>query len=56
MSVWAILFDTRSIQRYIFSGAKLKTNVGASHIVGNVFQNILVDDILKKRYSEVDER
>ena len=33
MAVRAILFDTRSIQRYIFSGTKLKTNIGASFIV-----------------------
>ena len=26
----AILFDTRSIQSYIFSGNQLKTNIGAS--------------------------
>ncbi len=56
MSVWAILFDTRSIQRYIFSGSKLRTNIGASYIVSNVFQRVLVDDILKRRYGEVDER
>lgn len=33
MEVKAILFDTRSIQQYIFAGNKLKTNIGASYIV-----------------------
>lgn len=50
----AILFDTKSIQRYIFSGNALKTNIGASYIVDRLFQNILVEDILRSRY-EVDE-
>ena len=50
----AILFDTRSIQRYIFSGNKLRTNIGASYIVSEVFQEVLVDKILKGSY-DVDE-
>lgn len=32
-TVRALLFDTRSIQKYIFSGNRLKTNIGASYIV-----------------------
>ncbi|WP_301861152.1 hypothetical protein [uncultured Megasphaera sp.] len=48
MNQWgAILFDTRSIQRYIFSGNKLRTNIGASYIVERVFQDLLVGDILQ---------
>ena len=46
MNVKAILLDTQSIQKYIFSGTKLKTNVGASYIVDRVFEDVLVDDIL----------
>lgn len=46
----AILFDTRSIQRYIFSGNKLKTNVGASFIVERLFQQVLIDGILRRRF------
>ena len=29
----AILFDTRSIQKYIFASNRLKTNIGASFLV-----------------------
>ena len=52
MEVKAILFDTRSIQRYIFSGNKLKTNIGASFIVERLFQDALVDGVLKKRFGD----
>lgn len=38
----AILFDTRSIQRYIFSGNRLKTNIGASYLVDRVFDDVLL--------------
>lgn len=48
MNVKAILLDTQSIQKYIFSGTKLKTNVGASYIVDRVFEDVLVGDILKR--------
>ena len=46
---WALLFDTRSIQRYIFAGSQLKTNIGASYLVDRVFDAHLlpaVRDIL----------
>lgn len=46
MEVNAILFDVRSIQKYIFSGNKLRTNIGASHIICNLFQSLLVDKVL----------
>ena len=52
MMVGAILFDTRSIQRYIFSGNKLKTNIGASFIVERLFQEVLVEGVLKKRFGD----
>lgn len=42
----AILFDTRSIQRYIFSDNRLKTNIGASYIVSHVFEEVLFDEVL----------
>ncbi len=38
----AILFDTRSIQRYIYGGNRLKTNIGASYLVDRVFSEELV--------------
>lgn len=43
----ALLFDTRSIQRYIYSGNLLRTNIGASYIVDRLFFDVLVKDILK---------
>lgn len=43
MDFKAVLFDTRSIQQYIFSGSKLKTNIGASYLVENLFSDALVD-------------
>ena len=48
MQVRAILFDTRSIQRYIFSNNRLKTNIGASYIVSHVFEEVLLGEILKQ--------
>ena len=33
----ALMFDTRSIQRYIYSGNLLRTNIGASYIVDRIF-------------------
>lgn len=38
----ALLFDTRSIQRYIYSGNLLRTNIGASYIVDRIFFDTLV--------------
>ena len=38
----ALLFDTRSIQKYIYSGNLLRTNIGASYIVDRIFFDILV--------------
>ena len=46
----ALLFDTRSIQRYIYSGNKLRTNIGASFIVDRLFDDILIDGVLKKMF------
>lgn len=54
MDVKAILFDTRSIQKYIFSGNKLKTNIGASYIVEQLFQKMLVEDILCSKYPDIN--
>lgn len=47
MQVRAILFDTRSIQKYIFSDNRLRTNIGASYIVSHVFEDVLLGEILK---------
>lgn len=48
----ALLFDTRSIQRYIYSGNKLRTNVGASYIVDRIFFDVLIDGVLKKIFPD----
>ena len=50
----ALLFDTRSIQRYIYSGNLLKTNIGASYIVDRVFYDILINEVLKNMFPEDD--
>ena len=42
-AVPALLFDTRSIQRFIFSGNRLKTNIGASYLVDHVFDKQLME-------------
>ena len=42
-AVQALLFDTRSIQKFIFSGNRLKTNIGASYLVDHVFDNQLME-------------
>ncbi len=47
MKVRALLFDTRSIQSYIYSGNLLKTNIGASYLVGRLFEDVLVKKVLK---------
>ncbi|MBR5162931.1 MAG: hypothetical protein IKW79_02785, partial [Schwartzia sp.] len=57
MEFKALLFDTRSIQRYIYSGNRLKTNIGASYLVERVFEDELVDKILEKEFpGEVDKQ
>ena len=48
----ALLFDTRSIQRYIYSGDRLRTNVGASYIVDRIFFDVLISDVLTKMFPD----
>lgn len=52
----AILFDTRSIQKYIFASNRLKTNIGASFLVESAFSCELLH-VLRERFgeAEVDE-
>lgn len=40
--VGAILLDTRSIQKYVFSCNKLQTNAGASFIVDDIFKHKMI--------------
>ena len=46
----ALLFDTRSIQRYIYSGNRLRTNIGASFIVDRLFYDVLIGGVLKEMF------
>ena len=52
----AILFDTRSIQKYIFASNRLKTNIGASFLVESAFSRELLH-VLRERFGkdEVDD-
>lgn len=52
MKVKALLFDTRSIQRYIYSGNRLKTNIGASFLVEQVFEDVLIGNVLKEFFGD----
>lgn len=57
MKVMAILLDTRSIQRYIFSGNQLKTNIGASYLVDRLFEVELVENVLvEKNYIKAADK
>ena len=47
----AILFDTRSIQKYIFVSNRLKTNIGASFLVESAFSRELLH-VLRERFGE----
>lgn len=45
--IFAVLFDTVSIQNYVFSSNKLKENVGASFLVEEIFGKYIKDALLK---------
>ena len=49
MEYKAILLDVRSIQRYIYAANKLRTNIGASYIIENLFSEKLVT-VLKENF------
>ena len=50
MQVNALFFDTRSIQKYIYAGNRLRTNIGASYIADRIFQDVLIDGILREMF------
>ncbi len=52
MKARALLFDTRSIQPYVYSGNLLKTNIGASFLVERVFEDVLIDQVLKEFFGD----
>ncbi|SHF44976.1 hypothetical protein SAMN02746089_01939 [Caldanaerobius fijiensis DSM 17918] len=49
-NVTAVLLDTVSIQRYVFSSNELKINIGASYIVSNIYKKYL-EEALKEQFS-----
>jgi len=51
----AVLLDTVSIQRYIFSTNNLKENIGASQVVEEIFDSHL-KEVIKDIFSLSDER
>jgi hypothetical protein len=53
LKVPALIVDTVSIQKYIFSSNKLKENIGASYIVENAFNEPL-KNALKKTFGKID--
>lgn len=46
-NIYAILLDTRSIQKYVFGSNKLKTNTGASYLVDGIFNEAMIDVLLE---------
>ncbi|MGV8122533.1 MAG: hypothetical protein AB2L14_22475 [Candidatus Xenobiia bacterium LiM19] len=43
MKVFAVLIDTVSIQNYVFGSNRLKENLGASYLIGDVYETPLKD-------------
>jgi hypothetical protein len=54
MKCYAVLLDTVSIQKYIFSSGKLKDNIGASYLVKQTLEDYL-EDSLKVLFSNYKE-
>lgn len=50
--VCALLLDTKSIQKYIFSSNKLKLNIAASYLVRTIFDDIM-KEVLKNLKKEI---
>jgi len=53
LKIPALIVDTVSIQKYIFSSNKLKENIGASYIVESAFEAPLKNS-LKKTFGKID--
>ena len=41
MEITAVLMDVSAIQQYVFGSNKLKENLGASYLVGNIYEQYL---------------
>ena len=52
MGIVAVLIDTCSIQKYVFSSNRLKVNIGASNIVENIFKEPLKKALKKVLHAE----
>ena len=50
--VTAVLMDTVSIQKYIFSSNSLKENVGASYLVENIYKKDHITETLRKIFGD----
>jgi len=46
-TVWAVLLDTVSIQRYVFQSNKLKDNLGASFLVEKIYKEYLENAVFQ---------
>lgn len=44
-TVWGVLLDTVSIQRYVFQSNKLKDNLGASFLIEKIYKKYLKDAV-----------
>ncbi len=53
MTLHAVLLDTMSIQRYIFSTNRLKENLGASYLVQDIYEEVL-KSVLKEIFPSID--
>ncbi|BCB96590.1 hypothetical protein JZK55_15120 [Dissulfurispira thermophila] len=54
MSLYAVLLDTMSIQKYVFSTNRLKENLGASYLVQNIYEGVL-KKVLKGLFPDMDD-
>ncbi len=52
--VYGVLLDTVSIQRYVFSTNNLKENIGASHIVEDIYDSHL-KAVIKEMFLSIDD-
>lgn len=46
-TVWGVLLDTVSIQKYVFQSNKLKDNLGASFLIEKIYKEYLKDALCK---------
>jgi len=54
MTETAVLLDATGIQPYIFGSTQLKENIGASYLVGNIYEDILRDSLEEIQFRNVD--